>query len=392
VRRDRVSERERLEISAFYYRNVTGEFDKSLAVTELFNRTYPRDASAHYLLGNWYRDTGQYEKALEPYREASRLDPTWRLTYRNLGLALIRLDRLDEAKEVIERALARKLDDTGYHTGYHTQLYQIAFVRRDTAAIKQQLDWARGKREEYELLDLQAQAAAYAGQQRQARELSELAAKLAEARNLKPPVAVISVKNALHSAIFGFCLPAKEEVARTLAHSWREGATGFPVRPKAALALALCGDIGRAHSLAHEIALKYSLGTLSQALWLPMIRAAAELRHNNADKAIQLLQAASQYEAIGEFWPTYLRGQAYLRLKKGTEATEQFQKILDHRGWNPLSPLYPLAHLGQARASALVGDVAKSRKGYQDFFALWKDADPDLPILVQAKRDYEKLR
>lgn len=123
-----------------------------------------------------------------------------------------------------------------------------------------------------------------------------------------------------------------------------------------------------------------------------MIRAAVELRHNNADKAIQSLQPASQYEAIAQFWPAYLRGQAYLRLKKGTEAAEQFQKILDHRGWNPFSPLYPLAHLGLARVFALTGDAAKSRKGYQDFFALWKDADPDLPILGQAKREYEKLK
>jgi serine/threonine protein kinase/Flp pilus assembly protein TadD len=388
ARRDRVSERERLEISAFYYRNVTGEFDKSLAVTELLNRTYPRYPGAHYLLGNWYRDTGEYEKAVGPYREASLLDSNSWIKYRNLGLALIRLDRFDEAKEVIDRALAQKLDGTGYHT----QLYQIAFVRGDRAAMKQQLDWADEKPEEYQLVDLQAQALAYAGQQRQALELSAHAAELAQARDLKEPVARISVENALHSAIFGICLAAKENAARALAHSLREGATGFPVRPKAALDLALCGDVGQAQSLASEIALKYSQSTLSHAVWLPVIRAAVELRHNNADKAIQLLQAASQYEAIGEFWPTYLRGQAYVRLKKGTEAAEQFQKILDHRGWNPLSPLYPLAHLGQATASALIGDVAESRKGYQDFFALWKDADPDLPILLQAKRDYQKLR
>ena len=391
--KDRVSERERLEISAYYYRNITGEFDRALAVTELLTRTYPRHADAHYLLGNWYRDTGQYEKALEPYREASRLDPGWPLTYRNLALALIRLDRFDEAREVIERALARKLDDTGYYIGYHTQLYQIAFVRGDRAAMKQQLDWAGGKREEYELLDLQAQAAAYAGQRRRARELSERAAKLAEARNLKAPVAGISVKNALQSAIFDFCLPAKEDTSRALAlvHSWREGGAGLPVRPKVALALALCDDLSQAQSLANDIALKYSQATLSQALWLPMIRAAVELRRGNADQAIQLLQPTSQFEPVGQFWPTYLRGQAYLRLNMAPEAAAEFQKILDHRGWDPVSLLYPLAHLGLARAWALKGDAAQSRTGYQDFFALWKDADPDLPILVQAQREYKKL-
>lgn len=264
--KDRVSERERLEISAFYYRNITGEFDKALAVTELLNRTYPRHPDAHYLLGNWYRDTGQYEKALEPYREASRLDPTWRLTYRNLGLALIRLDRFDEAKQVIERALARKLDDTGHYAGYHTQLYQIAFVRGDRVAMKQQLDWAGGKREEYELLDLQAQAAAYAGQQRQARELSARAIEMAEARNLKGPVAGILAGKALHGAIFGSCLQAKEDAGRALALPPRGAAVGLPVWPKAALAFALCGDVGPAQSLANDIALKYPHSTLSLSL------------------------------------------------------------------------------------------------------------------------------
>ena len=135
----------------------------------------------------------------------------------------------------------------------------------------------------------------------------------------------------------------------------------------------------------------YPQSALSQAIWVPMIRAAVELKHNLADKAIQLLLAASQYEPIGEFWPTYLRGQAYLQLKKGAEAAEQFQKILDHRGWNPLSSLYPLAHLGLARASVLIDDVAKSRKQHQEFLRLWRDADPDLGILRQAKREYEKL-
>jgi len=386
--RDRVSEREKLSISAFYYRNIAGELDKALTVTELFNRTYPRYSLAHYLLGNCYRDTGLYKEAVGPYREASRLDPNWWAAYRNLGLALIRLNRFDEAQGVIDRALAQKLDGTGYHT----QLYQIAFVRGDRAALKEQLDWASGKPEEYQLLDLQAQAMAYAGQHRRSHELAERAAALAEAHNLTEPVARISVENGLRSAIFGSFPMAREDTDRALALSRREFAVGLPVQTKAALALAFCGHVGQAQSLANDIALKYPQSTLSHAVWLPMIRAAVELRRNSADKPIQLLQASSQYEAIGEFWPTYLRGQAYLRLKKGTEATEQFQKILDHRGWNPLSPLYPLAHLGQARASSLLGDEAKSRKGYQDFFALWKDADPDLPILVQAKREYEKLK
>jgi tetratricopeptide (TPR) repeat protein len=386
--RDRVSEREKLRISAFYYRNVAGDLDRALAETELLNRTYPRDAVAQYLLGNCYRDTGQYEHALKPYQEACRLDPKWWAAYRNLGLALIRLNRFDEAKEVIDRALAQQLDGTGYHT----QLYQIAFVRGDETAMRQQLDWAREKPEEYQLLDLQARTAACAGQYRQAGELSGRATRSAEVHNLKEPVGRILVENALHNAVVGSCSLSKEDAARALALSRREFAVGLPVQPKAAMALALCGDVSLAQLLGSDIASKYPQSTLSRALWLPMIRAAIEVQRKKPDKVIQLLQPVTQYEAIGEFWPIYLRGEAYLRLSKGSEAAAEFQKILDHRGWNPVSPLYPLAHLGLARASALMGDVAHSRKKYEEFLTLWQGADPDHPMLVQAKREYLRLR
>src|SRR5207302_6866782 len=128
------------------------------------------------------------------------------------------------------------------------------------------------------------------------------------------------------------------------------------------------------------------------ALWLPTVRAALELPHGNGQHAIELLQPALRYEAAAEFWPQYVRGQAYLKLGQGAEAAVEFQKILASRGQAPLSALYPLAHLGMARAATLQGDAATARKSYQDFFALWKDADADLPILIEAKKEYEKMK
>ena len=161
---------------------------------------------------------------------------------------------------------------------------------------------------------------------------------------------------------------------------------------RSAIALSLCGDIGAAQSLVDELTKRYPKDTLINSIWLPVIRAAIELNRNNPVQAVQLLEATRRYEAAAEFWPQYLRGQAYLRQQKGAEAAVEFQKILAHRGEAPLSVLYPLAHLGLARAAALTGDTTKARTAYQNFLALWKDADQDIRVLQEARQDYAKLK
>ena len=160
---------------------------------------------------------------------------------------------------------------------------------------------------------------------------------------------------------------------------------------------ALCGDAGRAESLADEYARRYPKDTLINAVELPILRAAIEMRRNNPSRVIQILQSATRFEGSGAgsstpFWPAYLRGQAYLALRQGAEAATEFQKSLDRRGLSPHEVFFPLAYLGLARAAVLMGDTAKARKAYEDFFRLWKDADPDLPILQEAKREYQKLK
>ena len=161
---------------------------------------------------------------------------------------------------------------------------------------------------------------------------------------------------------------------------------------RSAIALSLCGDIGAAQSLVDELTKRYPKDTLINSLWLPAIHAAIELNRNNPAQTVQLLEATRRFEPAAEFWPQYLRGQAYLRQQKGTEAAAEFQKILDHRGEAPLSALYPLAHLGLARAAAFTGDTAKARTSYQNFLALWKDANPEIAILLDSKREYDKLK
>jgi eukaryotic-like serine/threonine-protein kinase len=381
--RDRTSEYEKLRIASDYYDLVTGEEEKAIEALELLTRTYPRDYAAHNNLTGDYYDVGRYERGIEEAREAVRLNPTLPSGYNLLAISFRSLNRFDEAKQICEQALAQKLDVTGYHA----ELYTIAFVQGDAAAMQQQLDWARGKPDEYEALFWQAETAAYLGQLRRARELNQRGVDEQLSRNLKENAAETISANAVRAAVTGNCQQGREGIAH---------ASALPHTPvsfsRIGMVLALCSEISQAQSLADEYAKQYPKHTLVNAVWLPAIRAAIEIRRNNPAQAIQFLQSATRYDRTGVYWAQYLRGQAYLAQHAGAEAAAEFQKILDRRGLAPTSVLYPLAHLGLARAAALKGDVAGSRKAYQDFFALWKDADTDIPILIEAKKEYEKVK
>ena len=253
--------------------------------------------------------------------------------------------------------------------------------------MKQHVDWANARPGEFGHLNWQSWTAAFAGQGRQARAFSNRAFDAAEGRNAKEDAANIAIAQALTDAVFGHCEQVKEGTAKgiALAH------TASPFW-NATIALAACGEVGRAQALVDEYSKRFPKNILGKAIWLPMIRATTELRRNNPAQTIDLFEGTKQYEAAAKFWPPYTRGQAYLKLRKGAEAAAEFQRILDHRGWDPISYLYSLAQLGLARAAALTGDTAKSRKEYEDFLALWKDADADLPILIEAKKEYAGLK
>jgi eukaryotic-like serine/threonine-protein kinase len=379
--RDRVSELEKLRISYFYHSYLTGEIDKQIEVLAMYKSTYPRDYRAPGNLSDVYLRTGQFEKAAAEAREAVGLNPNTAAGYLNLAQAFISLGRFADAREISEQALHQNLDATGLHS----LLYQVAFLGGDTAAMQQQLDWARGKPDEYVSLDWQTQTAAFLGQWRRSQDLSRGAIELATRNDAKEVAGQYLVEAALRGAVLGQCSQIKAAMSQS-----QERNTRFLTR--GAVALALCSETAQVPTVIDELTKQYPKHTLINSLWLPLMRGAVQLNRNVPAEAIQLLEPARRYEAAAEFWPQYLRGLAYLKLKSGNEAAAEFQKILDNRGQAPLSVLYPLAHLGLARAAALTGDLSKSRKAYQDFLALWKDADSDLTVLQEAKQEYEKLK
>ncbi len=395
--RNRVSERERLEISASYFRHITGELDKRIETTAQVTQTYPQDPSGYHLHGNSLMIAGEFEQAAEAYRAALRLDVDFANSRANLALALIGLNRFDEAQEVIEQGLARRLDSSGFHN----RLYLIAFHRGDVQATHRQVEWFAGRPDEYQSREIQSRSFAFAGQRREASESFAQAAELAEGRGLLAEKARILANEANLNAIFGFTQLARKQALLVVTLLEKDSIAPEELQPSLiqqldsqplAWTLALCGDPTRAQTLSEENTQKLSRDTMHNSVWLPLISATLELKRGSTarpDRAIEVLQPARQYEAALSFRPTWLRGQAYLQAKNGALAAAEFQRIIEHRGWDVFSPLWPLAHLGLARAATLQGDIAKGRKAYEDFFLLWKEADVELPVLIEARREYE---
>jgi tetratricopeptide (TPR) repeat protein len=381
--RDRVSEDERARITQFYYSIVIGELDKAVEAQESYWRNYPRDTRGPGNLSDLYGRTGQYEKAVAAAREAMRLNPNSAPWHINLADSLMRLNRFAEAEEVLQRALAQKLDNIYLHG----LLYAIAFAGGNAEAMREQIAWASGKPDEHIAVDWQAQTAAFAGEWRKSQDYARRATEMAERNEAKEVAAQYTAQAALRAAALG-----QAAQAGALAEAALKIERNKIALARAALALALVGEAAKAQSLVQELEKQYPKDTLVNQLWLPEIKAALELRKGNAQSALDLLEPVKRYEAADEFRPQTVRGEAYLKHGKGAEAAVEFQKILAHRGEAPLSVLYPLAHLGLARAAVLQGDAPKARQKYQDFFALWKEADADLPILIEAKKEYEKMK
>ena len=379
--RDRVSERERLYISAGYYDNVTGELERYLETLNLWKRTYPHDAAPHNNLALKFNELGQFDKALEEARESIRLNPNSASGYSLSAAAFVGLNRFDEAREIIGQALAQKLETTAMHR----TLYRIASVGGDVTTMEQQIQWAKGKPDEYVAQNWQAETAAFLGQLRKAKAFSNQAFDLAVARDLKDVAAQIAVGAAMRDALFGDCTLVKEQTAKALRISHRQ----FTMA-QGGNAMATCGELSQAQSIIDELAKHFPKDTLLNDILLPLVRARIELNTGNPAQAIQLLDTTRRYEGYAALQVAYLRGQSYLDQKKGTDSAAEFQKVIGQISRGSL-PLYPLAHLGLARAAALTGDTAKARKAYEVFFGLWRDADLDIPILKEAQREYEKL-
>ncbi len=380
--RERVSQREKFNITARYYQHVVGDVDKTGETLELWKQTYPRQWNPRYDLASYYNAVGQHEKAVEEAQEAIRLNLHGLLPYSQLANAFAKLNRFEEAKAAFEEGLSR-----GQSMSVRSLLYRIAFVQGDRASMQQQIDGARGKPEEEYMHYEEGRVAMFDGQVSRAEKSFRRGIELAEQRDAKDAMSQTHSEFAIWNSFFGNCTETRKSIADAFSISRGEETLN------GGIALAVCGEIEQAQSIADEFAKRKSRDVTSIAV-LPEMRAAIEISRNNPAKAVEILESTRILER-GFGIPgrtTYLRGIAYLRLKAGTEAMNEFQKILDRRGQFDTSPLFPLAHLGLARAAAIAGDTSKSRQAYQDFFALWKDADPDIPILIEAKQEYEKLK
>jgi len=382
--RERVSELEKFYIESHYDEIVTGDMEKARRVYEVWAQTYPRDWTPPLDLSNIYMFYGQHDKALAEARESLRLAPN-PLGYGALVFCYLALNRLEEARSAAEEAQAKKLDSPYLHLS----MYQLAFLRNDAVGMAQQLAWAAGKPGvEDLLLASEANTVAYAGEMEKAREFSRRAVASAERAKKKEVAADFEGDAALREALFGNAVEARQRAAAALGLSNNRNA-----QFRVALALAFAGDAVRAQMLADDLGKRFPEHTLVQFSYLPTIRAQLALSRNDSSKAIEALQPVAPYELgyPGGLCPVYVRGEAYLAAHQGNEAAAEFQKILDHRGIM-VGVVSALARLQLGRAYVLAGDKNRARTAYQDFLTLWKDADPDIPVLKQAKAEYAKLQ
>jgi len=394
--RDRVSERERFYITSHYEAFVSGNLDASRKIYELWAQTYPRDDTPPNNLGVIYNTQGDFAKALPAAREALRLAPGSGSGYANLVDSYRLLGRVDEAKASAREAQAHQLEGPSLHA----PLYQIAFLQGDSAGMEHEAAAVMGKPGVEDLmLNLESDTAAYSGHFATARELTHRAADSAVRSDEKEAAAAYLASAALREVLVGNSPEAAQFVLSALASS-----NGKDVQTMAAIALALSGDAVQARRLADDLAHRFPDDTIVKVEGLPMIRAGASLGGGHsasaASAALHELAPATLYEVgnantaatINFFlYPAYLRGTACLAAGQGFAAAAEFQKILDRPSVVSNEIIGALAHLGMARAYSLSGDQSKARSAYQDFLALWKDADPDIPILKQANSEYAEL-
>jgi eukaryotic-like serine/threonine-protein kinase len=373
---------------------VTGNLEKAQQTCELWAQTYPRDMGPHPSLGALvYPTFGKYEKAVEEAKKVIELDPDFSIGYLQLAFNNQFLGRLGEAENALQRASQRKLEIPELiQTGY-----DIAYLKGDKTGMERAVAVAVGKSGAEDLVtDREAFVLAYYGRLQQATRMARRAADLARQTGRRGRAAPYEIGPALWEAFFGTAPAAGQSALAALEHS-----KDRDVEYGAAFALALSGDSARSQTIANDLETRFPEDTAVKFIYLPVIRALRALNHGEPSKAIQLLQVTVPYDLgtppcsapafFGILYPVYVRGLAYLAAHQGAEAAAEFQKILDHRAIVVSDPIGALAHLQLGRALALSPDKTKAKTAYQDFLTLWKDADPDLPILKQAKAEYAKL-
>jgi eukaryotic-like serine/threonine-protein kinase len=382
--RDRVSEREKLYITSHYYQIVTGEEDKLMETLELYARTYPNDNAPANNLTVGYRTEGDFAKAVESARDTVRIEPNYAGAYTSLVFAYFGANRPDEAQQTLQQALARFPDNETLHYVAHF----LARALGKAADADRELAWSSGKKWEYRVLLNEVRARQELGQLRSSEEITQHIQDIGKNQNLPELAETDWGWLAMVQADFGFCERALKNLASVGAISGRRALTF------SGHVFAACGQAQKADTAAARLNKEYPLNSFTQKSEIPQIRARLALQRGDEAQALKDLHPAEAYQ-FGEVElgiPAYLRGMAYLKSKQGTEAAAEFQKVLDHRGVSGASPYCALARLGLARSYALTADAAKARTTFQDFFTIWKGADPDIPILKEAKAEYAKLQ
>ena len=383
--RDRVSERERLYIDEKYYNYVTGEIDKAVETLQTWTKLYPDDFVPRNNLSINYRFYGRYDDALREALEAVRLSPNNLSARSNVISNFMSLGRFDEAEQALRDVQKINPDMISMHVA----MFQLAFIRGDQTAMDREAQWAKGRPEEADFIAVQAQYAMALGKLKQAAEMSKTVVELYKNQNRNENAANMLISLAANQAILGKREEARENVAAAV--TLFKSQIGLV---NAAAIYAACNDASRAQGLIDQARANYPKNTILSSIIIPMVRAEIETSRGNVPEALQTLESVRIYDRgqVSGLANNYLRGHLYLEQRKGNEAAAEFKKIIEARGVDVLSPVHVLAHLGLARASVLNGDTASARKSYQDFFALWKDADADLPALVEARKEYEQLK
>ena len=385
--RDKVSEYEKLRITHFYHLMVTGEIDKGIETLKLYKRSYPRDAIPPVVLSDLYEVIGQFEKSADEARDGLRLNPNYAIAIQNLCTALLRLNRLSELKDLCQDAFQREMDGDLFHV----LLYQTAFIEQDDEVMETHLAWFHGRDDEHIAVNQQTGGAAFAGKWRSSQEFARRSIEMAARNGAGESAAEYAAEQAIRMVCWSsgdlipenndqkLKLPLQTQVKKALQYSRNKVALS-----RAAVALAFAGHRAEADELFRELRSEYPSNTLLNQLWIPFAKAAGLLQAGRFEAALAELEMTERFQGAGQFFPQYFRGLTYLRLNRKSEAAREFDHILGHQGEAPLSSIYALAQLGKAR-------VTRDKADHEKFFELWKDADPDMPALVQAKKEFEAL-
>ena len=393
--RQRASDGERFFITAYYHGRVTGNLEKAEQTCVLWTQTYPREPLPHgFLAGFIYLAPGRYEKSIDESKAIIELDPDAVRAYSFLAADYIALDRIEDAEKIVAMGAARKLDSPQFAA----LRYDMAFLKRDGPGMEREVGIAKaGPGGETRIANHEAFALAYTGHLQQARQLSRTAVDAAQQAGHRERAGLFEAGAALREAFFGNALAARERAkAALLLSNDREVEYG------AGLALSIAGDTSQPSTLAADLEKRFPEDTSVRFSYLPAVRAMIALNHGQPSKALELLQPAAPYELgahrtsfaglFGNLYPSYVRGEAYLAAHRGVEAVVEFRRIRDHRGIVVSDPIGALASVQLARAYVMAGDRTHAKFAYDDFLKLWQDADPEIPILKQARAEYAKVQ